>query len=214
LRLVLGSVANETLQRSAVPMLLLRPSALAAADGEPSVETVVSDKPLTILVALDLTDKANAALAPAARLARASHGRIILLNVFWPAVDTGHVVAQTRAERVEYVRAERQMYLLEQAHALHGVNVTARVEVQPHEEEVDECIARVAQEVGADVLIVVSQRVASATGVVLGSFAQGLLRLSPCPVLVVRPYLTTTEHRVAASTYVQRRSRSRVSARG
>ncbi len=212
-RLVFGSVATETLQRSPVPVLLLRPNALAAAHGEPSTETAASAGPLTILVALDLTDKANAALAPAARLARASRGHVILLNAFWPPVDAEHVVAQTRAEGVEYARAERQMYLLEKARAFHGVDVTTRVEVQPHEEEVDECIARVAQEVRADVLIVVSKRVASATGVVLGSFARGLLRLSPCPVLVVRPDPATTRHRIAAPTHVQRRSPSGASAR-
>ncbi len=70
---------------------------------------------------------------------------------------------------------------------LEGFDVTTRVEVQAHGEEVDECIARVASEVHADVLVVVSKHVSGGTSAVLGSFAQGILKLSPCPVLVVHP---------------------------
>jgi nucleotide-binding universal stress UspA family protein len=142
-----------------------------------------SGRPLTLLVALDLTDKADAALEPAAKLPRASAGRVVLLNVFWPPVEMGHVMAATQEERVEYVRAERRMYLDKQAQALKGLEVSTRVDVQGHSEEVDECIARVAREINADVLVVVSDLVSSAARMALGSVAQGVMRLSPCPVL-------------------------------
>ena len=194
--LVLGSISTETLHRSHVPVLLYRPAAMRResthADIGPEVQALLAPgirkhENLTVLVAMDLTDKANAALAPTSMLARAANARVILLNVFLPSVHMGHVTAGTHQERIEYVRRERQLYLAEKARALEGVDVATRVEVQSHGEELDECIARVATEVQADVLVVVSKHVSGGVSAVLGSFAQGILRLSPCPVLVVRP---------------------------
>jgi nucleotide-binding universal stress UspA family protein len=196
-RLVLGSFSTETLHRSHVPVLLYRPAAMryksrpakidsAAVQAQLS-QRILKDERLTVLVAMDLSENVNASLAPTAMLARASNARVILLNVFWPSVHMGHVTAGTREERIQYVQRERQLYLAEKARALEGLDVTTRVEVQAHSEEVDECIARVASEAQADVLVVVSKHVSGGASAVLGSFAQGILRLSPCPVLVVRP---------------------------
>jgi len=133
-------------------------------------------------------------------LARAADARVILLNVFWPPVDMGHLTAGGTSERIEYVQRERQLYLAEKAGVLEGLDVTTRVEVQAHGEEVDECIARVASEVHADVLVVVSKRVSGGASAVLGSFAQGILRLSPCPVRVVHPDDTGVRPEYAAAS--------------
>ena len=153
----------------------------------PSSQRTLKHERLTVLVAIDVSEKSDAALAPTAILAQAANARVILLNVFWPPVDMGHVTAGSHEQRIEYVQRERQLYLTDKALALQGLDVTTRVEVQVHGEEVDECIARVAAEVHADVLVIVSKRVSGGLGAVLGSFGQGILRLSPCPVLVVRP---------------------------
>jgi nucleotide-binding universal stress UspA family protein len=192
-RLVLGSVATETLRRASMPVLLLRPAALqhVEADQEPTTQDSRADEgPLSILVCLDLTDKDGAALAPTARLAHAAGARIVLLNVVRPMTDLGHVVAE-RSEALEYVQAERRMYLQEKAGHLQGFDVETRVEVLAHREEIEQRIATVAAEIRADAVVVVSKRVSSATGVILGSFAQGILRLSPCPVLIVSPSPST-----------------------
>jgi nucleotide-binding universal stress UspA family protein len=190
-RLVLGSVSTETLHRSHVPVLLYRPAAMRREPAPGNIDSaepqVGNNERLTVLVAIDMSDKANAALAPAAMLARAANARVILLNVLWPSVDMGHVTAGTQEERIEYVQRERQLYLAEKARMLEGFDVTTRVEVQADGEEVDECIARVVSEVHADVLVVVSKHVSGGASAVFGSFAQGILRLSSCPVLVVRP---------------------------
>jgi len=187
-QLVLGSVSSETLHRSHIPALLCRPAAMrresAHTDIGPEVQAplapgIQKHEHLTVLVAMDLTDKANAALAPTSVLARAANARVLLLNVFLPSVHMGHVTAGTQEERIEYVRHERRQCLVEKARALEGVDVATRVEVQSHGEELDECIARVATEVHADVLVVVSKRVSGGVRAVLGSFAQGILRLSP-----------------------------------
>ena len=188
-RLVLGSIAAETLHRTRMPMLVLRPAALqqVEADQESGTQDSTADEgPLTILVCLDLTDKANAALGPTARLAGAAGARVVLLNVIRPITDLGHVVAE-RPEALEYVQAERRMYLQEKAQRLPGIDVETRVEVLAHGEDIEQRIATVATEIHADVVVAVSKRVPGAASVILGSFTQGILRLSPCPVLIVSP---------------------------
>jgi nucleotide-binding universal stress UspA family protein len=186
-RVVLGSVATETLQRAGLPVLLVGPPAPSIA--RPEVATPEPVGALTVLVALDLSAKADAALESTSRLARAADANVVLLNVVRPSVDASHVVAGTEEERLAYVKAERQMYLDSKAEQLPGVRITTRVEILPRGEEVEEAIARVAREVQADVLVLVSRRMSSAGGVLLGSFAQGALRLSACPVLIVKPEL-------------------------
>ncbi len=142
---------------------------------------------MQLLVALDGTDKDAAALNAAVKLAREAAADGALLNVFSPWVDMGHVTAPTQEAAIAQVTAERQAYLREQAASAQGIAIQTLVEQRRRGEEVDECIARVARELGADVVVVASKRAAEMSGWILGSTAQGLLRVSPCPVLVVRP---------------------------
>ena len=147
-RVVLGSVSTETVHRAHLPLLLVRPAAMRHNAGElqvPSSQRTLKHERLTVLVAIDVSEKSDAALAPTAILAQAANARVILLNVFWPPVDMGHVTAGSHEQRIEYVQRERQLYLTDKALALQGLDVTTRVEVQVHGEEVDECIARVPQ---------------------------------------------------------------------
>jgi nucleotide-binding universal stress UspA family protein len=88
--------------------------------------------------------------------------------------------------------ASRQAFLEEKAGAFEGLPV--RVQVEPlawpagrRSEEVGECIARVARQCAADLLVVASKHASAVAGLILGTAVQTLLRLSPCPVLVVRP---------------------------
>jgi nucleotide-binding universal stress UspA family protein len=189
-RQVLGSVATETLQRATTPLLLLRPPGLQHAGTSEELRAGDDEdaRPMTFLVALDL--KTDAALESAAKLARACGGRLVLVNVFRPSTDTGHVVAEAR-EAVDYVRDERRLYLDDKAQLLTGLDVQTRVETLARGEEVDQRIAAVAGEIGADILVVVSKRLSSTAGILLGSYAQGIVRLSPCPVLIVSPALAS-----------------------
>jgi len=72
---------------------------------------------------------------------------------------------------------------------LDEVGLTAAVQVQSTEpgEETASAVARVARTLSAGTLVVLSKRASGPRGMLFGSVAQGLLALSPCPVLVVRP---------------------------
>lgn len=187
-RVVLGSVATETLHRTGLPMFLVRvprPELTQLPEGAGDT-TAASSAPMTLLVPLDLTDKADVVLPEAARLARAADADVVLLNVFIPIVELGRVATESRDEGVAYLRAERRMYLEDKADQLDGLRVSTRVEALPHGEEVDEGIARVAAETHASLVVLASAHASSAVGLVLGSVGRGVLARSPCPVMIVR----------------------------
>jgi nucleotide-binding universal stress UspA family protein len=142
---------------------------------------------MKILVALDGSDRAEAAVGAAAELTRAGGGQLILLNVFSPFVDTGRVTGATQEDRRAELIAQRAAYVEGVARTLGDVPAEAIIEPRQKTEDVDECIARVAAERGADMVVVTSKQASGLAGLVLGSTAQGLLRMSPCPVLIVRP---------------------------
>lgn len=68
-----GSVADKVMRMSVVPVLLVRPPTEAAARQSVSINR--------ILVPLDGSELAEAALDPALALARAAHARVVLLRV-------------------------------------------------------------------------------------------------------------------------------------
>jgi nucleotide-binding universal stress UspA family protein len=147
---------------------------------------------MKIVVALDGSDKGDAAVAAAAGLAEATGAEVLLLSVFSPWVDTAISDASTPKERLEEVTAARRAYLERKLEAFAGRPAKALVErlrwpAGRGSEEVAEGIARVVRERGADFLVVASKHAAGMTGLLLGSTAQALLRLSPCPVVVARP---------------------------
>lgn len=186
-QVVLGGVATETLHRTGLPTLLVRAAGPVQGphpSSEPEHEQVAQR--VKLLVALDLTERADAVLPVVARLATVADADVVLLNVFMPSVELGRVFTDSREAGLSYVTAERRMFLERKAEELRGVRVSVRVQSLPHGEEIDEGIARVAGEMHADILVVGSSHVGTAAGSIVGSFTAGLLRRSPCPVLVVR----------------------------
>jgi nucleotide-binding universal stress UspA family protein len=146
----------------------------------------VASQRLIMVVALDRNSQTEPALEQIATLARACNAQVVLLNVFSAWSDIGHIIAPTRDQRLAYACAERELFLRDLAGLLDGLDVRTRVAIRAWGEEVDECIARVAQMLCADLLVVVSSRVSGAAGVLLGSTARGVLHRSTCPVLVVQ----------------------------
>jgi nucleotide-binding universal stress UspA family protein len=142
---------------------------------------------MKILVAMDCSTKDAAVVGPAVDLAREARAEAVLLNVVNPWVDEPVGRTETATEALELLLEERRAYLDHQAGAFTGLHVAAVVEKQRRGEETDQCIARVAGSQGADVVVIASKNAVSLQGRILGSVGQGVLRLSPCPVLVVRP---------------------------
>jgi len=139
---------------------------------------------MKLVIALETTENDEAVATPASNLARAAGAEVVLVNAVNPLTDAASVVAASRAEAIAQVRAERTEYL--QRFAQHFEHARVRVEEVKHGDDIPTCIAQVASEEGADILVIATNRASGVRGLILGSVAQHLLRLSPCPMLVVR----------------------------
>ena len=142
---------------------------------------------MRILAALDASDKDDAVLRAVATLADAANAEVVLLSMLDPMIDAADIVADTRAAAMEQKTAERTAYLEGRAAALLHRPVRAHAAELQHGDDVAQALAREAEEQSADILAIASKRAGGLGGFMLGSVAQAVLKVSPCPVLVVRP---------------------------
>lgn len=139
-----------------------------------------------ILAAYDGSEASQAAVAAAARLAGAASAEFTVIHVINQLTDLGDISAGSTEEATGVKTREREAEI---TNLLSGLGASATVLVEPltRGEDVAAHIAGVARERGATLVVVASRRVTGLTGFILGSVAQELLKVSPCPVMVVRP---------------------------
>jgi nucleotide-binding universal stress UspA family protein len=152
----------------------------------------------TIVLALDGSAPSNKALDYAATLAKESGGRIV-------AVHVKELMAGRAAGPIHLDEDEIQASIRDQIKALKDDGLKAELQVTTtmtggpaH------VIADAAEQEGADVIVTGTRGHTALAGVFLGSVAQRLLHLAPCPVLVVPDAVTqaggTRDHAAATAT--------------
>jgi nucleotide-binding universal stress UspA family protein len=183
-RALLGSVADRLVRTLEVPIVLLRP------EGDETASPAMREwNPHEIVVGLDGSRLAEAALPPAAELARLLRAPVTLLQVVEPlvlAADPPLPFPTGYDERItEWRRREAQDYLDDVAEALRkeGVQVSG--------------VARVGWSAAATLLELTPEQaglLAIATHgrsglkrALVGSVADKLIRAAQVPVLIVRP---------------------------
>lgn len=176
-RMVYGSVADNILRHAEVPVLLVPPTIDHAWP---------ADRPLTVLVPLDGSDLAEAALESARLLAEGLGARLHLLRVVeppsYPLYGDGYAYIPFDDEAE---RANARQYLLAQVEKLaaRGQHATVEVAVGP----ADAIIARIAGEQRTDVIAMATHGRGGLARLVLGSVATGTLRRAHVPLLLTRP---------------------------
>ena len=185
-RWVYGSVTDQVLREADVPILIVPPAAAAG-------WTRTDDT--RVLVSLDGSELAEAALEPAASLAVALGAGLLLLRVVEPKVY-GDVYAPSYSSvpeiNTEAELVTAQVYLdtvaarlRAQSAANHGggIAISTRVETgQPAA-----TIARVAHETSTLAIALATHGRGGVARLVMGSVATGLLQRADVPVLLVRP---------------------------
>jgi nucleotide-binding universal stress UspA family protein len=167
-RALYGSVADDVLRRTAVPILLVpAPAAPRPPDG--------GLRP--VLVALDGSELAEASLGPAADLARAGGAGLVLLRVVDPSAGLGRhaSVASARSEARRYLDALRRRLRRPRG------DVTSRVRVGP----VAPTILAAAAELGAGAIALGTHGRSGLGRLVMGSVATGLIEHGSLPLLLV-----------------------------
>lgn len=141
-----------------------------------------------VLIAFDGTELAEKALAHAIDLAKASGGKITVLNITlpWTSVAAGEVAIMFPPEEYEKGAASEAAKRLTKAAeeaALRGVpcDVLHRSDAQPHK-----AIVETASEKGCDLIVMGSHGRRGIAGLLLGSVAMKTLTHAHIPVLIYR----------------------------
>lgn len=171
-RWIYGSVADDVLRHSEVPVLLVPPHCEHAWP---------ANRPLRVLVPLDGSELAEAALRTAELLAETSAAELVLLRVveppIYPLYGDGYAYIP--------IDEEAELALAEQVERLRagGTGATARTVVgQPAM-----AVATVAREVEADVIAMATHGRGGLARLVMGSVATGALQRATVPLLLTRP---------------------------
>jgi len=176
-RILYGSVADQILRRSTIPVLLV-PSIVEHA--------WPADGPLSLLVPLDGSELATEALEAADLLTEAFEARLTLLRVVQPMSYPlyGEGYAYVPYDEDAQV-ADARRYLDDQAARLteRGGWVGTNVVVG----EPARLIGEIAREQGVDVVVMATHGHGGLSRLILGSVATATLRHTTAPLLLVRP---------------------------
>ena len=169
---LLGSTADRVLRKSPVPVLVAKQR--------------LTKVPKTILVPTDFSPCAQQAAAEGVAIARAFGSRAVFVHVleqnyvYPPAYGMAPVLmppvmpADIEPEWDEF---------------LHPLSIGGGLvwEKRTCEGRAAETIATVAQEIGADVIVMGTHGRSALVQMLLGSVAETVVRTAPCPVLTIRP---------------------------
>ena len=179
----LGSVADHLIRNLEVPVLLVRPrEEVSVPAGPPGIGR--------IMVPLDGSPLAEAALVPAAALARLLGAEVVLLQVVPPLImDIAPLGPRSIGYHEEIIALRRSVahdYLQGLAEQLgqQGLRAIALAVLGPG---VAETILDVAGRERIDLLAVATRGQGGIRRLTLGSVADKLVRAAEAPVLVIRP---------------------------
>jgi universal stress protein A len=146
----------------------------------------------TIVLTTDLSENSKAAIPYAVQFARQFNGEIHLLcvlediaNYFSEAMASGIIIGESAW--VDSIHKEQKKQLEALASAL---GQEEKIKIHPvcrtHRKPANE-IVRYAGEIGADCIVIATHGHSGLSHLILGSVAERVVRLSPCPVLTVKP---------------------------
>lgn len=170
-RMLTGSVAQEVVHHSPVPVLTTR-----AVEGDASL-------PHKVLAAVDFSETSLVAVDWASNLAASLDGEVTLLHVFEPLVYPDFYVLESTIEDREDIR-DHCLGSLSAIAAERLANVPSAVAVITG--HVAQKISSYAHDNEYDLVVLATNGLSGLSHAVLGSVAERVVRLSKVPVLTVR----------------------------
>lgn len=151
-----------------------------------------------ILCATDFSDTAEAAWETACELARVHRAELVLVHVFTglPMYSYAELPGPTVQKVWEEQRQWVEQTLDERVAAATARGLTARgvLKIGAAATEIPET----ATEEHADLIVVGTHGRTGLNRLVIGSIAERVVRLAPCPVLTIKPHPTSQPARAAA----------------
>jgi nucleotide-binding universal stress UspA family protein len=187
-RLVFGSVAEQVLHSSPVPLLLVRPVQERDIFDDLQVPHYAS-----LLVPLDGSEFAAAALDHARALAHALDASLALMSAV-PEHLLGLELAPVPVVPAEWANEQEMLtsYLEQTKLRLEAEDL--RVQTRLEQAPPSEAIVRVAGEVHPDLIVMATHARTGLPRFLLGSVAMKVVQASICPVLLVRTKERVEEH--------------------
>jgi nucleotide-binding universal stress UspA family protein len=180
-RLLHGSVAEAVVHKSAIPVMLVR-----SGEATPLAERLVSTQP-AVVVPLDGSELAEAALPYAAEIARSLGGRVVFVGAV-PApgqliAGIGGAIVTYSDSEIEDLQASAQTYLEGCAQT---IDASGKVEIEVRFGDAARQIAEVAREYSAAMVVMATHGRTGVVRSILGSVAGGVVHQSEIPVVLVR----------------------------
>jgi nucleotide-binding universal stress UspA family protein len=177
-RFWLGSVADELVRHTSIPVLLIPPSA----DGQSGVDHQFKH----ILVPLDGSERGEAILEPAMELGAEWKARFTLLHVVPVNRIVGARVYPIPMGHLEERRNQARQYLAGLSDRLRDQGLEVNTRVVDHATPA-EAILRTAEAENADLVALATHGHRNLARAVLGSVADKVVRATTRPLLVMRP---------------------------
>jgi nucleotide-binding universal stress UspA family protein len=183
-RFWLGSVADQLVRSSPVPLLLRRPREKTGQDGDEKL-------PQKILIPLDGSPLAEKIIEPAQALGSLVDATYTLLRVIDPLQTSGYDMAGFAISGLdptlqEQLRADAQQYLERVAQRLAGGTGRVATRVLVHSQPAS-AILDAAREDGMDLIALATHGRGGVRRLLLGSVADKVLRENQGAMLVLRP---------------------------
>jgi len=138
----------------------------------------------TILVPTDFSEHSNAALDLAVDLAQSLSARLVLLHSYWVSISMAASIWVIPPDFMDRLgeAARNQLVVLQKRALDRGVRCELHLTTRP----VVEAILEAAGELPAELIAIGTHGHTGVKHVVLGSTAERIVRLAPCPVLTVK----------------------------
>jgi nucleotide-binding universal stress UspA family protein len=178
-RLVLGSVTEKVLRLVRCPVLTVPPRA--------PHEGLAPARYSTILCPLDFSDASTRALEYASSLAQEADARLILLHVVEAAIDPTQLYEGAHFSVPEYNRhLEQDAMLRLRAAVPEDARTWCKPEARVTSGKASAEILRVAEETGAQLIVMGVQGRGAVNRLLFGSTTHHVIRGVACPVLTLR----------------------------
>jgi nucleotide-binding universal stress UspA family protein len=165
-------------------------------------EDVVSAVPTRILVPIDFSSSSHTALEVATELADKFHAELILLNVVPESPVVALPEGVSEASIVEAAKKQAEGHFAKSKSSLEGKGITVKTSVEIGY-DVAGTILEAIESNKADRVVISTHGVSGWYPTVFGSIAEKIVKLAPCPVLLLRTPKPKSSTKVSSSRLME-----------
>jgi len=165
-------------------------------------EGTVSALPTRILVPIDFSSSSHTALEVATELADKFHAELVLLNVVPESPVVALPEGVSEASIIEAAKKQAEGHLAKSKSTLEGKGITVKTGVQVGY-DVAGTILETIETDKVDQVVISTHGISGWYPTVFGSIAEKVVKLAPCPVLLLRTPKPKSSTKVSSSRLME-----------